>query len=751
MSTVNTFKEIMESDKEFPTELQSITFQILSSNDTAHMEAIFYNLFSPEPKPKPHSEALAFLQCSKKYHPDLLFIKLFFLLRCGATPLTRANSARALHLLSTPDIWPKLKPVAQASLKAHFTAYLKEETSLHVLRLVAPVLAETLSIIYKDHQQHWPEVLDFLVSFTASNDDKSRETALLVFANLRKDCRLRVSDALRGAVPVLRTSFMESLGSSNADIQVAAFGAVVSLVRLFSDPCVFHELLRAMMVAAFALLHGSDGSYFRRAFAEMVRLVMEEPAPLKPYASDMVLDVLQIVESDAGLSIVTQQAAFELVMAMTEVEDYATVLKSHNHQTLVRVFMIPMKMLMFVEDEDDKKEKDGSGVYKVGLKWLNRLCVTVGGDIVVNIGCHILKIFLDSQHWKKRHAGIALLTVLSKDFSDEMVMRENFLMEVVTKFFKSFQDCHDRVRLAAFSFMQMPTNFVQAMHVLYHHRLMHAFAAALDTTQNYKVKEQTASAMLFFLKTTLPDSLTLYKNADVITNKFLSILKGKEGAKLRSIALVTLNIIAQQCHELAHKYCSSYLPILLEECQDNNSEIKEEATRGIRICAELGTPHLKPLVNRILSYLSSVLIKEPNHSISENAKVYDIAVSVLGRICEFHRDTIDGSKIVPAWLSCLPLKNDLIEAKLMHEQLCLMVARLDKDLSGAGNQNLLKVLVVFLEVVDNGDKLASPQTITQMNNLLRQLGRNIPRTAINTVLFSLNDRQRELLLPFLAS
>ena len=32
-------------------------------------------------------------------------------------------------------------------------------------------------------------------------------------------------------------------------------------------------------------------------------------------------------------------------------------------------------------------------------------------------------------------------------------------------------------------------------------------------------------------------------------------------------------------------------------------------------------------------------------------------------------------QIVPAWLSCLPLKGDLIEAKVVHDQLCSMVER----------------------------------------------------------------------------
>ncbi len=30
---------------------------------------------------------------------------------------------------------------------------------------------------------------------------------------------------------------------------------------------------------------------------------------------------------------------------------------------------------------------------------------------------------------------------------------------------------------------------------------------------------------------------------------------------------------------------------------------------------------------------------------------------------------------MPAWLGCLPLKGDLVEAKIVHEQLCSMVER----------------------------------------------------------------------------
>ncbi|TKY47373.1 Ran-binding protein 6 [Spatholobus suberectus] len=641
----------MEPDSEFPIELRSKAFEVLSSNDNTAMETLFSHLYSPQHQHR--SQALAFLQCCKHYHPDLLFIKLFFILRCTPLPETRANAARALHFLQPSHLWPKLRPLAQARLKAHFLTFLAEEPSIHVLRLASLVLAETVSVTYKTHQ-NWPEILDFLLSSIASNDDKSREVASLVFAKLPNDCRFLVSNALRekhDAVRVLHSSFLSSLASSNPDVQVASFGAAVSLVRLFSEPSLFHELLRAIMVGVFTLLHGFEGSYFRSAFAELVNLVSQEPLLLKPYMNDMVLDVLQIVESDS-LSKETHCLAFELVMAMTEVKEYDHVFVNLPYTTVRRLFFVSTKMLQCVAEDGGGGERELEGeevvdVYGFGMKCLKKLCVALGASKAVSVAYEVLRLHLDDTEWKMRHAGITMLNVIAEEFSDEMVLMENFLGEVVTKVLKSIQDSHVQVRLATLKFMETPTNFVQVVQILYHHRLVHAFCMALDNDQDHKVKEQAASAMLFFLKNTLPESLTLNKNVDTVMSKLLSLL--------------------------------------------------QEAARGIRICAELGTPQLKPFVNRILSELS-VLMNDPNRSLPENAKAHDIAVSALGRICEFHRECIDGSQMVPVWLSFLPLRNDLIEAKVMHEQLCLMVARLDKDLLGAGYQNLVKIIVVFLEL-----------------------------------------------------
>lgn len=203
-------------------------------------------------------------------------------------------------------------------------------------------------------------------------------------------------------------------------------------MRLFSDPSMFHELLRAMMVGVFALLHGYEGSYFRKAFKELINLVSREPLLLKPYMSDMVLDVLQIAESN-GLSKETHCLAFELVMAMAESKEFVeSLLVKMNYQVLVRLFLVPMKMLMCVELEEEEDKDDGEvgedeekeskiDVYEFGMKCLNRLCVTLGGSKVVSIAYQVMQLYMDSPEWKMRRAGITMLTLIAKQFSDEMV------------------------------------------------------------------------------------------------------------------------------------------------------------------------------------------------------------------------------------------------------------------------------------------------------------------------------------------
>ncbi|KAL9329415.1 hypothetical protein ACSQ67_004418 [Phaseolus vulgaris] len=218
----------------------------------------------------------------------------------------------------------------------------------------------------------------------------------------------------------------------------------------------------------------------------------------------------------------------------------------------------------------------------------------------------------------------------------------------------------------------------------------------------------------------------------------------------RRIAICIFDDVAEQCREAAIKYYDTYLPFLLEACNDETPDVRQAAVYGLGVCAEFGGSVFKPLVGEALSRLNAV-IQHPNALHSDNVMAYDNAVSALGKICQFHRDSIDSAQVVPAWLNCLPIKGDLIEAKVVHDQLCLMAERSDSELLGPNNQYLPKIVSVFAEVLCAGKDLATEQTAGRMINLLRQLQQTLPPSTFASTWSSLQPQQQIALQSILSS
>ncbi|KNA22702.1 hypothetical protein SOVF_032190 [Spinacia oleracea] len=249
------------------------------------------------------------------------------------------------------------------------------------------------------------------------------------------------------------------------------------------------------------------------------------------------------------------------------------------------------------------------------------------------------------------------------------------------------------------------------------------------------IKTFNASFLAFF------DELTSY----------LTPMWGKDKtAGERRIAICIFDDVAEQCREAALKYYDTYLPFLLEACNDEYPDVRQAAVYGLGVCAEFGGSAFKQLVGEALSRLN-VVIQHPHALQSENVMAYDNAVSALGKICQFHRDSIDSSQIVPAWLNCLPIKGDLIEAKVVHDQLCSMVERSDVELLGPNNQHTPKIFLVFAEILCAGKDLATEQTAGRMVNLLRHLQQTLPPAILASTWSSLQPQQQLTLQSILSS
>ncbi|XP_040374054.1 importin subunit beta-3-like [Rosa chinensis] len=510
-------------EPEFPQELQTQAYGILSSNDVEPLEALFSHVFgSQEPQ---RSQAYTFLHCCKKHFPHLLFIKLFFVIRCSPVSDTSSRSTLVLRYLKICDLWPTLSVIAQNYMKSHFLVCLQEEVSMPTLRLLCGIVSEMGSEI-SEAGNEWPELMEFLLNSIQSDYEKLQQSALWVLAYLPKGFRPVVCEALVPSLEPLHSAILQALSSPNADIQVTAFGAVVSLIGLFMSSKGrnwFNDLLRAMMVGLFNLLSHLKEEYAHGAVNELIMLVLDEPQILKPYLNHLVLDMLNVLECKK-VTDETKLFVDKFLLAMAEATVLAPMMRELPHETMFRLLTTSMQLLLSIKDdnawyntESEQGENDGKmDVYKSGILFLRKLSTALDEKRILPICFELFLGHMEATEWKKRYAGISLLAVIAEECSDEMVMRKDCLDQVIAIILKSFKDPHPRVCWAAFNFMQQPTNLVQTMQILYHLKIAYALDAALDQHRNPTVKEQVVSALQYLLKNVPSDSLRMHTDLDTI-------------------------------------------------------------------------------------------------------------------------------------------------------------------------------------------------------------------------------------------
>jgi hypothetical protein len=268
-----------------------------------------------------------------------------------------------------------------------------------------------------------------------------------------------------------------------------------------------------------------------------------------------------------------------------------------------------------------------------------------------------------------------------------------------------------------------------------------------ENEQEEEVFDQVGEILGTLIKTFKASFLPFF---DELSSYIMPMWGKDKSAEERRIAICIFDDVAEQCRESALKYYDTYLPFLLEACNDENSDVRQAAVYGLGVCAEFGGAAFKPLVGEALSRLN-VVIRHTDAQKTDNVMAYDNAVSALGKICQFHRGSIDSAQVIPAWLSCLPIKGDLIEAKVVHDQLCSMVERSDAELLGPNNQYLPKIVSVFAEVLCAGKELATEGTISRMINLLRQLQQTLPPATLASTWSTLQPQQQLALQTILSS
>ncbi|XWS71068.1 hypothetical protein CRYUN_Cryun03dG0105100 [Craigia yunnanensis] len=214
-----------------------------------------------------------------------------------------------------------------------------------------------------------------------------------------------------------------------------------------------------------------------------------------------------------------------------------------------------------------------------------------------------------------------------------------------------------------------------------------------ENEQEEEVFDQVGEILGTLIKTFKASFLPFFDEL----SSYLTPMWGKDKtAEERRIAICIFDDVAEQCRETVLNYYDTYLPFILDACNDENPDVRQAAVYGLGVCAQFGGPVFKPLVGEALSRLNAV-IRHPDALQPENVMAYDNAVSALGKICLFHHDSIDVAQV-----------------------LCV------KD-------------------------LATEQTANRMFNLLRQLKQSLPPATLASTWSSLQPQQQLALQYILSS
>ncbi|XP_070033090.1 uncharacterized protein [Nicotiana tomentosiformis] len=154
-----------------------------------------------------------------------------------------------------------------------------------------------------------------------------------------------------------------------------------------------------------------------------------------------------------------------------------------------------------------------------------------------------------------------------------------------------------------------------------------------------------------------------------LTSLHTSVQSNDRTAEERRIVVHLFCDVAEQCREDAFRYYEEWIPLLLRVYDHNNPDVQQLVATAVGICAEFGGDILKPHTIVIFNHLKSVM-EHPNAKCPDNIMAYEAAISTCGKLSQFVWEGIYTYKFILLWLSHLPIRCNLDEAKVSHELLC---------------------------------------------------------------------------------
>jgi len=184
-----------------------------------------------------------------------------------------------------------------------------------------------------------------------------------------------------------------------------------------------------------------------------------------------------------------------------------------------------------------------------------------------------------------------------------------------------------------------------------------------------------------------------------------------------------------------------WVPTIVELMAHPHSDVRQSSVYGLGVLAEVNPELFSSVLGNVLNGLNQLITMEGSRE-DENVHVTENAISAMGKIIQFHSNSIDVSAVLPVWLSYLPVTED-DETSAIYKQLCHFMMHHSSVVVGENLGRLQMVLVLFIEIL--GSPLIEEETNPLIAQILKQMNSQFPAEKMQSIYQQLNPEQQEKL------
>eukprot|EP00735_Rhodelphis_limneticus_P008844 TRINITY_DN2321_c0_g1::TRINITY_DN2321_c0_g1_i1::g.20738::m.20738 TRINITY_DN2321_c0_g1::TRINITY_DN2321_c0_g1_i1::g.20738 ORF type:complete len:1078 (+),score=394.95,sp/Q8BKC5/IPO5_MOUSE/35.22/0.0,HEAT/PF02985.17/3.9e+03,HEAT/PF02985.17/7.7,HEAT/PF02985.17/2.6e+03,HEAT/PF02985.17/4.8e+03,HEAT/PF02985.17/0.24,HEAT/PF02985.17/6e-06,HEAT/PF02985.17/0.067,HEAT/PF02985.17/3.5e+02,HEAT/PF02985.17/1.7,HEAT/PF02985.17/0.053,HEAT/PF02985.17/6e+02,HEAT_2/PF13646.1/1.2e+02,HEAT_2/PF13646.1/14,HEAT_2/PF13646. len=223
---------------------------------------------------------------------------------------------------------------------------------------------------------------------------------------------------------------------------------------------------------------------------------------------------------------------------------------------------------------------------------------------------------------------------------------------------------------------------------------------------------------------------------------FANKIQRQQPALQRRVSVCVFDDLIEYLGPLSAPFLPTCMPFLLEYIVDVDPDLRQASVYGVGVLAQHGGEAFAMVAQDALMKINA-LVSHPEARKDANGAATDNAISALGKICEYQDGRVDSASLWPTFLNYLPLRHDVAEARMVHNQLVALVEKNNVKLLGSQNENLPIVLSVFSQILDT--ELVDDETVPRIKNLLHQL-RSLPEATLQALFSRVPEKNRDVLL-----